>query len=623
MSVAFRDGMRVTAQAAKMLDTNVAKVETPIGSQPSGTSEFGDALVQAGASEANVAAADTGKNEQALESSVGTPAATSSRAVNPGTTEAASGPISQANLLAAAPLMQAMMPKSVVSAGAGSTAAAGMSVTSSHADKKLVDKKTQAAPALADKSQPQVQTPLVQTAVQAANQVAVLTLPLQPSQAAGLIAVDASTPEAGSASDAVVADGKRVAVGSVLAANAGDSGRAGQSPSGIVKQQGWTKEGAELPPVGSESVAPVHEPGTAASSVEQHAAAAVTGADDRKLASHGSSAEQPSGDVGAASADKAPISPDASQGQDPAASAGDDANASLMLGLNASSVIPVVSDSSAVNPGLSNPEALAGGSVSAVGLASVARGAAKSGLSGGGTSVPKLKSAGGDADAAGQPGTASLQKAAEAAQAPASGSTGASDKADVVNAPGGIQAGSGGAGSSQTELKSAGHSTGETGSETAASPTGTNNPQSWDASGSQVVHRAQLLQAMHQSEMRMGMNSAEFGNISISAAVSHQTLSAQISLNHAELGRALTAQLPEIEKRLGSAYGLPSRVEVRDGSSMSQQGSTGRDGGGSQGGARGLSRGSQSMLPLGSASSGAATTTTYSPTAGQRLDVLV
>ena len=91
--------------------------------------------------------------------------------------------------------------------------------------------------------------------------------------------------------------------------------------------------------------------------------------------------------------------------------------------------------------------------------------------------------------------------------------------------------------------------------------------------------------------MRLGMRSAEFGNISISTSVSHQAISAQISLDHSELGRALAMHLPAIEEKLGSAYGLHARVEVRDESAASRSATdAGQQGGGSQGqtgGARG------------------------------------
>lgn len=75
---------------------------------------------------------------------------------------------------------------------------------------------------------------------------------------------------------------------------------------------------------------------------------------------------------------------------------------------------------------------------------------------------------------------------------------------------------------------------------------------------------AQLIQSMHHSEMRVGMQSDEFGNISISTSLNHQALSAQISIDHSELSRALAVHLPSIEEKLGNAYGVQARVEVRD-----------------------------------------------------------
>ncbi len=102
---------------------------------------------------------------------------------------------------------------------------------------------------------------------------------------------------------------------------------------------------------------------------------------------------------------------------------------------------------------------------------------------------------------------------------------------------------------------------------------------------------AQLIQSAGQTEMRLGMHSAEFGNISISTSVSHQAISAQISLDHSELGRALAVHLPAIEEKLGAAYGLHARVQVRDeGAASRSAADSGQQGGGSQeqaGGARG------------------------------------
>ncbi len=80
---------------------------------------------------------------------------------------------------------------------------------------------------------------------------------------------------------------------------------------------------------------------------------------------------------------------------------------------------------------------------------------------------------------------------------------------------------------------------------------------------------AQLIQSMHHSEMRVGMQSDEFGNISISTSLNHQALSAQISIDHSELSRALAVHLPSIEEKLGNAYGVQARVEVRDAANSS------------------------------------------------------
>ncbi len=127
----------------------------------------------------------------------------------------------------------------------------------------------------------------------------------------------------------------------------------------------------------------------------------------------------------------------------------------------------------------------------------------------------------------------------------------------------------------------------------AASPTGAMPSvpvASAETPASSGATSAQLIQSAGQSEMRLGMHSAEFGSISISTSVSHQAISAQISLDHPELGRALAVHLPAIEEKLGTAYGLHTRIEVRDGGAASQPAANAGQGGGNQestGGARG------------------------------------
>ena len=133
----------------------------------------------------------------------------------------------------------------------------------------------------------------------------------------------------------------------------------------------------------------------------------------------------------------------------------------------------------------------------------------------------------------------------------------------------------------------------------ASDEAGSKLPVPTPASGAELnampaVNSAQLIQSMHHSEMRLGMQSAEFGNISINTSLNHSALSAQISIDHSELGRALAVHLPAIEEKLGAAYGVQARVEVRDSStapgnnpdqsaSGQQQGSRG-DRGGDRGG---------------------------------------
>jgi hypothetical protein len=116
-----------------------------------------------------------------------------------------------------------------------------------------------------------------------------------------------------------------------------------------------------------------------------------------------------------------------------------------------------------------------------------------------------------------------------------------------------------------------------------------------------ALNSAQLIQSVHGSEMRLGMQSAEFGNISINTSLNHQTLSAQISMDHSALGHALAMHLPAIEEKLGNAYGLQAKVELRDTASNSAaNGSSSSESRGdrrSQGGSTGTSTtGSQSTI---------------------------
>jgi hypothetical protein len=87
---------------------------------------------------------------------------------------------------------------------------------------------------------------------------------------------------------------------------------------------------------------------------------------------------------------------------------------------------------------------------------------------------------------------------------------------------------------------------------------------SGDAAPLPALNTAQLVHSMGQTEMRVGMHSEEFGSISISTTLSHQELAAQISIDHTGLGDALAAHLSGMQEKLGAAYGVQARVEIRD-----------------------------------------------------------
>jgi hypothetical protein len=77
-----------------------------------------------------------------------------------------------------------------------------------------------------------------------------------------------------------------------------------------------------------------------------------------------------------------------------------------------------------------------------------------------------------------------------------------------------------------------------------------------------VINTAKLIQSMGQSEMRVGMRSNDFGNISISTSATRDLISAQISLDHGELARTLAAHLPEMQARLGGSQAMDVRIDM-------------------------------------------------------------
>jgi hypothetical protein len=146
-----------------------------------------------------------------------------------------------------------------------------------------------------------------------------------------------------------------------------------------------------------------------------------------------------------------------------------------------------------------------------------------------------------------------------------------------------------------------------------------------------VINTARLVQSMGQTEMRVGMRSTEFGNISISTSTTRDTISAQISLDHGELAKTLAASLPEMQARLGSNQALNVRIDMNGtgttsgagtSSSMSNGSSDQSSGGRQQSGNSSSSRSGYS-IPAQQFSSSRAASTPGEGRINARLDITV
>ena len=94
------------------------------------------------------------------------------------------------------------------------------------------------------------------------------------------------------------------------------------------------------------------------------------------------------------------------------------------------------------------------------------------------------------------------------------------------------------------------------------------------APASATINSARVIQSMSESEMRVGMRSSEFGDISIRTMVSQQQVQAQISVDHGELSSAISAHIPSIQAKFGD-LGLHATIEVSQ-SGMSFSGERGQ-----------------------------------------------
>jgi hypothetical protein len=78
------------------------------------------------------------------------------------------------------------------------------------------------------------------------------------------------------------------------------------------------------------------------------------------------------------------------------------------------------------------------------------------------------------------------------------------------------------------------------------------------------INTAKLMQTMSESGMHIGLNSTEFGEISIRTSIAQQQMVAQISLDHSGLSQAISAHVSTMQAKLGEDYGLNASIEVHN-----------------------------------------------------------
>jgi hypothetical protein len=89
-----------------------------------------------------------------------------------------------------------------------------------------------------------------------------------------------------------------------------------------------------------------------------------------------------------------------------------------------------------------------------------------------------------------------------------------------------------------------------------------------------AISDAKLMQTMTESQMRIGLSSNAFGDISIRTSISGHQMVAQISLDHNELSQAISAQISTVQTKLNNEHGLQASIEINN-HAPSQSGDTG------------------------------------------------
>jgi len=82
-----------------------------------------------------------------------------------------------------------------------------------------------------------------------------------------------------------------------------------------------------------------------------------------------------------------------------------------------------------------------------------------------------------------------------------------------------------------------------------------------------IVNTARLVERLKESEINLNVRSLDFGNVAIHTAMSHDRLSAQISLERNDLGKALASEIPTLQSKLSQEHGIHATIELQQQSS--------------------------------------------------------
>jgi hypothetical protein len=77
-----------------------------------------------------------------------------------------------------------------------------------------------------------------------------------------------------------------------------------------------------------------------------------------------------------------------------------------------------------------------------------------------------------------------------------------------------------------------------------------------------VVETAHLVQHLSESELRVGIQSGEFGKIDIHTSLSQNQISARIYVEHDELGKAMTEAMPQLREKLSVDHRVDMQIEL-------------------------------------------------------------